>query len=129
MRQAFFQGRVTVLHFEGIEDSRGVLMPIDFAALDFSPVRSFLVNGRNGVARGGHAHRHGAQLLLRISGDIRIDLAFEGEEHTVTLGADANAMMLRAPVWSSQTYYGESPGLLVFSDYPFDPSDYLPARE
>jgi hypothetical protein len=129
MRQAFFQGRVTVLHFEGIEDSRGVLMPIDFAALDFSPLRSFLINGRDGVVRGGHAHRQGAQLLLRISGDIQIDLVFEGEEHTVTLGPDANAMMLCAPVWSRQTYRGESPGLLVFSDQPFDPSDYLPARE
>jgi WxcM-like, C-terminal len=128
MRQTFFQGRVTVLHFEGIEDSRGVLVPIDFAALDFTPVRSFLVNGRNGVARGGHAHRQGAQLLLRIAGEIQVDLCFAGEERSITLDADANAMMLCAPVWSRQTYRGESPGMMVFSDQPFDPSGYLPDR-
>lgn len=117
------------MHFEGIEDGRGVLVPIDFAALNFSPVRSFVVSGRDGIARGGHAHRHGAQLLLRLSGEIQVDLYFDGEEGTVTLGPDANAMMLCAPVWSRQTYRGESPRLLVFSDQPYDPSEYLPARE
>jgi len=117
------------MHFEGIEDSRGELVPIDFATLDFSPVRSFVVNGRDGIARGGHAHSHGAQLLLRISGEIQVDLYFGGEEHTVTLGPLANAMMLRAPVWSSQTYRGDSPCLLVFSDQPYDPSAYRPARD
>lgn len=125
MKHSFFQGRVTLMHFEGIGDSRGVLVPIDFAALDFSPVRSFLVNGKAGVARGGHAHRRGAQLLLRISGEIQIDLSLHGEERSITLGPNANAMMLFAPVWSRQTYLGDSPALLVFSDQPFDPSGYL----
>lgn len=128
MRHSYFQGKVTVLHFEGIGDSRGVLVPIDFAALNFSPVRSFLVNGRDGVARGGHAHRRGAQLLLRISGEIQFDLFFNGEEQTITLGPEANAMMLCAPVWSRQTYHGDAPGLMVFSDQPFDPGEYLPDR-
>lgn len=129
MRHSYFQGRVTVLHFEGIEDSRGVLLPIDFKALNFVPVRSFLVNGKNGVTRGGHAHRDSTQLLLRISGEIQVDFALDGEEKTITLGPDANAIILSAPVWSSQTYWGESPILMVFSDHPFDPSEYILARD
>jgi hypothetical protein len=129
MSHSYFQGRVTLMHFAGIEDSRGVLVPIDFQSLNFSPVRSFFVNGINGVARGGHAHRQGTQLLLRISGDIQIELSFHGEDLAVTLGPEANALMLCAPVWSRQTYRGESPVLLVFSDQRFDPSDYMPARE
>jgi dTDP-4-dehydrorhamnose 3,5-epimerase-like enzyme len=129
MRHSYFQGRVKVLHFEGIEDSRGVLLPIDFKALNFSPIRSFLVNGKNGVTRGGHAHRDGTQLLLRISGEIQVDLALDGEERTITLGPDTNAILLSAPVWSSQTYRGRSPGLMVFSDQPFDPSGYIVARD
>jgi hypothetical protein len=116
------------MYFAGIGDYRGELLPIDFAALNFMPVRSFLVNGRDGVARGGHAHRRGAQLLLRISGEIQFDLFFNGEEQTITLGPDANAMLLCAPVWSRQTYRGDSPSLMVFSDQPFDPSEYLPDR-
>lgn len=129
MSHSYFQGRVTLMHFPGIEDSRGVLVPIDFSRLNFSPVRSFVVTGRNGVARGGHAHRRGTQLLLCISGEIQIELSHDGERQAVVLGPDANAMMLCAPVWSRQTYVGESPSLLVFSDQHFDPSDYLPARE
>ena len=78
MSHSFFGGRATVMHFAGIEDSRGVLVPIDFAALQFTPVRSFFVNGRDGIARGGHAHRRGRQLLLRVSGEIRIDMRLDG---------------------------------------------------
>jgi len=128
MRDSYFHGRVRVLHFAGIEDNRGVLVPIDFEALNFSPIRSFLVNGKHGITRGGHAHRQGKQLLLRVSGEIQVNLALDGEEKSITLGPDSNAMMLSAPVWSSQTFHGESPGLIVFSDHPFDPSGYIVDR-
>jgi hypothetical protein len=128
MRHSYFQGRVTVLHFQGIEDSRGLLVPVDFAALGFSPIRSFLVNGKHGVTRGGHAHREGTQLLLRVAGEIQVDLALQGEEYSVTLGPDSNAIMVSAPVWFSQTYRGEAPGLVVYSDRPFDPAGYIDAR-
>jgi len=129
MRLSLFQGRVTLLHFEGIEDSRGMLTPIDFEALNFSPIRTFLVNGKDGITRGGHAHREGTQLLLRISGEIHVDLSLHGEEKSIVLGQDANAVLLSAPVWSRQTYRGDAPKLIVFSDQPFDPSGYRLAKD
>tara|TARA_B110000503_G_scaffold24161_1_gene38011 strand:- start:8937 stop:9326 length:390 start_codon:yes stop_codon:yes gene_type:complete len=129
MQQSYFDGRVTVLHFKGVEDSRGVLVPVDFAALNFSPIRSFLVNCKHGARRGGHAHRTGTQLMLCVSGEIQVDFSLNSEEGSVVLGRDANALMLCAPVWSSQIYLGDSPSLIVFSDFSFNPSDYIITRD
>lgn len=120
-----FGERVSVLHFEGIADERGELVPIDFGELDFTPVRSFIVTAPTGTLRGGHAHRHGTQMLVRVSGVIRIDLALDGEQHRIELTEAQNALLVRAPVWFSQTYLGQSRAMIVFSDQPYNPDGYI----
>lgn len=122
---SFLGDRVSVLHFEGITDERGELVPVDFGELDFTPVRSFVVTAPGGTLRGGHAHRHGTQLLVRVSGVIQIDLALDGEQHRIELTEAQNALLVRAPVWFSQTYLGQSPAMIVFSDQPYDPDSYI----
>lgn len=114
----------------GIQDERGFLLPVNFQHLNFTPVHYFLVQGRAGTQRGGHAHRNANQVLLRISGEITVELVFKGERANVTLCENANAMMIAAPVWSSQTYHGDNAAIMVFSDHPYDPQSYLnePAR-
>lgn len=116
------------MHFDGIADERGELMPIDFAALGFAPVRSFVINAPQGARRGGHGHRKGSQLLLRLSGEIQVDMALDGTNSCVVLSEQQNALLVHAPVWLSQTYRGENPQLIVFSDQPFDPADYIEQR-
>lgn len=116
--------KVTHFHMPGISDSRGLLVPIDFGLLQFQPVHYFVVKGHDDVRRGGHAHRVGRQVLLCISGQVEVDLVWQGERATITLDERANAVVIPAPVWSSQTYSGNAI-LLVFSDHPYDPDGYL----
>lgn len=109
----------------GIRDDRGLLLPVNFQHFDFTPVHYFFVQGRAGARRGGHAHREASQVLLRIAGEISVELRFQGERASFTLDENANAIMIAAPVWSSQTYHGKDAAIMVFSDRPYDPHSYM----
>lgn len=115
---------VTHFHMPGISDSRGLLLPVDFGLLQFQPVHYFVVKGHDGARRGGHGHRAASQVLLCISGQVEVDLAWQGERASITLDEQANAVLIPAPVWSSQTYIGDAV-LLVFSDQPYNPDGYI----
>ncbi|NND67013.1 MAG: FdtA/QdtA family cupin domain-containing protein [Halioglobus sp.] len=110
-------------------DERGKLVPIEFGALDFDPVHAFVVTGNDGAVRGGHAHRSGSQLLLRISGTIEVSMALGSDSATVQLDEVRNALLINSPVWSSQTYHGSEPAILVLSSTLFDPANYLNEAE
>ncbi|MBX9747596.1 MAG: FdtA/QdtA family cupin domain-containing protein [Hyphomonadaceae bacterium] len=120
-----FDGRVLGCHFQARVDARGALTPFEFTALPFTPVRAFVVSGAPGASRGGHAHVRGQQLLVCLSGEVEVEAAFEGAAISLMLDAQANAVLIRSPVWSRQIYRGEGAQLLVFSDVPFDPESYI----
>lgn len=60
-----------------------------------------------------------------MSGEIDIELRHEGEIEHVRLDGSNRAVMIETPVWSRQTYRGENPVMVVFSDVAFDPDNYL----
>ena len=120
-----FDGKVKAYRFEAIGDVRGRLAPIYLARIPFEPVRAFLVEAPRGVSRGGHAHTAGRQLLVHVSGRIRVDLSWEDRRTTVVLDEVDNAVLIAAPVWSRQTYCTADSRLVVFCDTPYDPTSYI----
>lgn len=118
-------GRVKLVGTTSHDDARGLLTAMEFGPLGFHPVRAFVVEAPDGAVRGGHGHRQGRQLLLRLAGEIDIELRHGGEVEHLTLDRDRQAVLIAAPVWSRQRYRGQSPSLLVLSDTPFDPAAYL----
>lgn len=122
---SYFKGKARHFHLDGLSDERGTLVPIEFDALDFTPARAFVVNGKDGAIRGGHAHRSGRQLLIRVSGEIDVAMTLGDESVSVRLDRNRNALLIESPVWSRQTYHGDAPAILVLTNTQFDPSDYL----
>jgi len=120
-----FDGAVRTYRIAAVAEERGRLTPVDLAAIGFAPVRAFVIEAPDGETRGGHGHRSGRQLLLRISGEVEIDLALGEAHQVVRLDATDNAVLIEAPVWSRQTYRGPDARLLVFSDTPYDPNSYI----
>src|SRR5205814_400777 len=106
-------------------DAAGYLTPIDVAALPLTVVRAFVIEAPDGAIRGGHAHRSGKELFVRLAGEITIDLHLSGVDSTLSLDATHNALLIAAPVWSRQRYHGPAPRLLVFCDTPYDPRSYV----
>ena len=126
MLTTMFEGRVRTYSFLAVNDGSASLLPVELADAALGPiVRAFVIDAPAGTMRGGHGHRRGSQLLVRLSGEIDIDLAHGGETATVVLDDRQNAVRIDAPVWSRQTYRGDSPRLAVFCDTPYDPDSYL----
>lgn len=120
-----FEGKVFTFHLPGLENDKGLLVPIEFEQLPFHPVRAFLVHAPPGASRGEHGHKTGRQILMRVSGEIVIDLCWRGDEVSVVLGPENNSILITAPVWARQTYRGKNPCLMALCDTPYDPENYL----
>jgi len=107
-------------------ETRGSLLPIDLDGLPFTPHRLFVVREvPEGTTRGGHAHQRGTQLLVRLAGEIRVEMRAGGNSDTVVLADSRVGLLVPAPVWSSQTYLTPDAVLLVLSSEPYDPSSYI----
>jgi hypothetical protein len=124
-RKIFFDGRMTLMHYALVEDDRGCLLPLEWPHLPFSPIRAFVVTASDGAVRGGHAHRSGEQLLVRIGGTIEVEARYGDKIEQFDLDARSNAVLIRAPVWARQTYRGRDATLLVLANVPFDPHSFI----
>lgn len=118
-------GRARLLDLVRHVDERGELVPLSFADVDFPVARAFVVAAPDGALRGGHAHAAARQLLLRVRGAIRVELRTAEEADVVVLDEQAPALLVEPGVWATQTYLGDDAALVVFSDAPYDPDDYV----
>ena len=122
---ATFDDRVKRLRYPAFVAAGGRLTPFDLSALPLDVARVFVVQAIDGSVRGGHAHRTGRQLLVRLAGEIEVELRWRGVDHHLVLDATDNALLIAAPVWSRQRYRGAAASLLVFCDSPYDPQSYI----
>ena len=122
---AAFDGKVQSFRFPGVGSASGLLTPIDLTQIPLTPVRAFMVHASDGASRGGHAHTTGRQLLIRVQGQIKLETRLQGETHTLVLDEHDNAVLISAPVWSRQSYFGNPACIMVFCDTPYDPTDYI----
>jgi dTDP-4-dehydrorhamnose 3,5-epimerase-like enzyme len=115
---------MTLMHYALFEDDRGCLLPLEWPHLPFSPIRAFVVTALDGAVRGGHAHRSGEQLLIRIGGAIEVEARYGDKMEKFYLDAHSNAVLIRTPVWARQTYRGRDATLLVLANVPYDPHSF-----
>lgn len=107
-------------------DEQGSLYSIDFSILPFQPERLFFIQPSDaGVTRGGHAHRTAHQLLVCVSGCIKVKVIYSGCEETISLDRPGLALYLTPLVWSEQAYASAGSKLLVLSSEHYDPASYI----
>ena len=124
-RKTLFDGRLTLMHYPLVEDDRGCLLPLEWPHLPFAPVRAFVVTAPDGTVRGGHAHRSGEQLLVRIAGAIEVEARYGGQTEHICLDAHSNAVLIRTHVWARQTYRGPDAALLILAQAPYDAASFI----
>ena len=89
---------------------------------DFRLKRVFIVNGKNGEVRGGHAHKKCTQILICISGEVIVEI---NKKEKVFLSIPHNGLIIPPLIWSSQKYATDKSMLMVFCDYKYDEKDYI----
>jgi hypothetical protein len=120
---------VQLFSFPTSVDSRGSLLPLEFAELPFQPERAFVTRvSEAGTQRGGHAHKDCRQLLLSLAGEIDVELAHGGRTARVRLDALGRGMLIEPTVWSRLTFATADAQLLVLADRPYDPVGYIDDR-
>ena len=107
------------------EDNRGLLIPIEFDRLDFTPQRIFYVTGvPQGDERGHHAHYTGQQILTCIQGEIIVKLHDGKKLKTVTLKPTQWVLVDRL-IWDSQIFVTGNDVLMCICSTPYTKADYI----
>ncbi|MEZ5556159.1 FdtA/QdtA family cupin domain-containing protein [Haliea sp.] len=122
----WFGGAARLVPVQRHNDSRGSLLPVDFAQLPFRPERVFTVSAvPPGTRRGGHGHLRGQQLLICLTGKILVTLQRDGERVDITLDGASPGLSVSAGIWGEQTYIEEHSTLLVLASDPYDADSYF----
>ena len=108
-------------------DERGTLNVLDFQShVDFKAVRLFTVSDTpENQSRGNHAHRWSSQLFVWVSGEIELKFKNGIDHQSFHLTNSAYAVFCPPRVWGEQRFATKNSKLLVLSDFPYDPNDYI----
>lgn len=119
-----------LINFKRNLDSRGELVIGEFADLPFLPRRFFMQTvDRDGVTRGGHAHKSCQQLLIPILGEIEVEFHFRNQIKTIVLDDSSVGLFLPRLIWASQYFDRKESKLLVLASEPYLEDDYIRSFE
>ena len=114
-------------HLTTASDMRGRLAVAEVGQdIPFQPARCFLVHDvPSAETRGEHAHRRCHQLLIAVTGSVRVVLDDGEVREEFLLDSPSVGLLLPAMTWGIQ--YGHAPGtvVLVLASEHYDPSDYI----
>lgn len=118
-------GGCRLIHLPHVRDMRGDLTVAEFGELPFQPQRQFVVSNTSGRVRGEHAHRECAQLLICVSGEMKVLIDDGTTRSTVRLASPHETLLVPAWVWAAQYDFSPDSALLVLASHPYDPTDYI----
>lgn len=116
----------TIIHFKKYEDPNGVLCVYESGQhVPFDIRRVFTVSARKGDTRGDHAHKQCTQLLICVSGQIRVSCD-DGSVVTQHLLDNMGASLLVPPgIWAKEEYVTDGAVLMVLCDRNYEVDDYI----
>jgi hypothetical protein len=119
-------GGARLVEVPRFDDPRGMLVPVEFDALPFTPQRAFVVGDVPvGTIRGRHALGTQRQLLMCLAGRIEITVRRDDVEASVVLDQPQTGLLLEAGVWISLRFALDGSMLLVLASGAYDPSEYV----
>ena len=113
------------IHFDTFEDPNGVLYVYESGKqVPFVVHRVFAISAKSGQVRGQHAHRRCRQLLISVSGRIRLSCDNGKVVTEYILNDMATGLLVPPRVWASQEYIDDAT-LMVLCDRSFEIDDYI----
>jgi UDP-2-acetamido-3-amino-2,3-dideoxy-glucuronate N-acetyltransferase len=108
-------------------DERGPLAVLgqDEAPLPFVPKRVFITYEANERSRGAHAHRICEQILICVSGSVRVRVRDGVSEEVVELSSPAEGLYVGQMVWAEEFEHSLNAVILVLASHAYDEGDYV----
>lgn len=91
----------------------------------FRVARTFTVRARAGAVRGRHAHKHCAQLLVCVHGEIAVECDDGAARSHYLLDSGNKGLLVPPSIWGTETYRTDNAVLMVLCDRPYEVDDYL----
>ena len=120
----------TVIHFKKYEDVNGVLCVYESGQhVPFDIQRVFTVSAKANDTRGDHAHKQCTQLLICVSGKVRV-ICDDGTAVTQHV-LDSMGVGLFVPpgIWAIEEYISNDAVLMVLCDRKYEENDYIRSYE
>ncbi len=95
------------------------------APLPFVPVRLFLTYRSNELSRGAHAHRACEQLLICVTGKVKMLVDDGTHRKVIALTSPSEAVYIGPMVWAEEFDHSADAVILVLASLPYDEADYI----
>lgn len=118
--------KATAIHFPRYLDPNGVLCVYESGQqVPFDIRRVFTVSAMEGDMRGDHAHKLCSQLLVCVSGRIRVicDDGFAITYHQ--LDSMNHGLLVPPGIWAKEEYLTDGAVLMVLCDRCYEEDDYI----
>lgn len=119
-----------LIDFQHLFDENGALAVFESASqVPFEIKRVFTVCSTNGGERGAHAHRRCSQLMVCVSGKIRVTCNDGSNCFEFILNNMGTGLLVPPYVWATEEYLGTGVVLMVLCDRHYEAEDYIRDHE
>ena len=119
--------RAEILSFPIHGDARGSLIALECEQdIPFKVRRVYYIYGtQQGIPRGFHAHRTLSQVLIAVSGSVRVCCEYNSERKEFLLDSPDQGLLLEGLVWREMHDFSEGCVLLVLASEHYCEEDYI----
>ena len=116
-----------LISLRSVEDSRGVLTPLDFEKeLKFLPRRTFILSASEvETIRGEHAHRVCVQAIQCIHGEVEVSIHDGRNLVTEKLSSVKKVLIIPVLHWITLKFLVKNSHVAVYASHRYDEADYL----
>jgi len=113
--------------FPRMEDSSGALTVIHGQKeIPFAIARAYLISDiAPGASRGAHAHRKLRQVIMAAAGSFTLTVSSGTHSHEFFLTESSKGVYIPRLFWRELTNFSHDAVCLVFTDRPYEESDYI----
>src|SRR3989338_3791850 len=123
---AINKSKVSLCEFPLLVDNKGSLSVYQSGAgVPFAIQRVFTVRAGRGEVRGHHAHKQCAQLIVCVSGSIRVKCNDGQGVQEYLLENMGKGVLVPPGIWAEEEYLEDNSLLMVLCDRAYEPDDYI----
>ncbi len=116
----------TIINFPLHKDENGILCICECGKnIPFNVCRVFTVSAKLGNIRGDHVHKQCTQLLVCVSGKIRVTCDDGSVVTQYYLDHMGVGLLVPPGIWAKEEYLKDDAVLMVLCDRLYEPEDYI----
>ena len=118
---------VSLVNFDIHGDERGSLIALENClSVPFDIKRVYYIYGtHSNIHRGFHAHRKLRQILIAVSGEVKVKCEFLGKKNIYHLNDPSQGLLIEGLVWREMFDFSPNCVLLVLADDFYNINDYI----